>query len=224
MTLAEIISLARERLDDLVSPYLWSNELLTDHLNEVTEEVCSEIPIIEDDETADIAVYDVTEDEDEIDVSPLITRIRSARLSSQSIPLVTVTRTQLDEMSPAWRDSESGKPRYLVYDGEGNDVAMLSPPPDADDTLTLNIYRLPTGDLEWDTDQASEPEIPAIFHRKLVDGIVYLAYSKQDSDSFDARKEKIFAEKWKKRKEEMRWYLIKKRDRGAVASPHLGFI
>ncbi len=110
------------------------------------------------------------------------TRIVSAILGSSDYVLRQFARHQMDRQtgpSLNWRFS-SGQPLgYLV------DVTSIRffPTPVSADTVSLEVVRFPLHDMVNVNDT---PEIPESYHYGLVKWMCHLAYSKSDSDGFNA--------------------------------------
>lgn len=218
MTLTQIIALCRSKLDDSVPDddgnYLWSNDDLVGDLNELLTELCEEIPaLIEDATTASICQIAVAIGSSTLTASPLISRITRAKLTSQTTPLALVNNRWMDANQSDWEAESNSTPTHLITEGVGNGKVRLYPPSDAVDTLNLTVYRMPTADLSWTTDQSTAPEIPARFHRRLVNGILSKAYLKNDTDTLDVKKANSFLGRWEDDKEYIKRAMLLERRR-----------
>lgn len=179
----------RRKLDDELEPYLWSNDFLTDATNETIRRVCLELKLIPDETTSSVATYAVTNATTTITLHPSVTYVVKARLEAETTNLTLATAQDMDAaFTPIWRDAERSTPTYLVTDGMGDRTMRLYPPPDASDTLVLTVRRLPTTDLDWDTDQMTDLPIPSRFHSLLNNGVLAEAYRKQDVDTYNPKK------------------------------------
>jgi hypothetical protein len=191
ITVTGIVEQCRRRLGDTEETYNWSNvELVDDYLSNLLVELCEDIPMpmIEDVTTASVCQIAVGIGDDVLTPSPLITKIVTAQLSSQDNLLRLLTAAQMDAGFPNWQDADDGEPQYLIVDGVGSGRVRLYPPSAAVDTLNLAVYRLPLTDLSWPTSQSLTPEIPAKFHRRLINGILAKAYLKDDPDTYNPKK------------------------------------
>jgi len=224
ITLADIVSRTRSRLDDMVEPYLWSNNDITDCLNEVINELCRDMPMIEDSTGTTVCRYSITKDDPLVNLNSRITILKKARLASQNDPLLLRNAHWMDANYPGWESSASGLPTILITEGVGTGKARIYPPPNANDTLWVSVYRLQLVDMFWATDQTYQPEIPAIYHDKLFNGILWKAYSKQDVDTLDLKKVAAHERMWLRDKEEIRRAVLKSRLRAEVVGPHPGWV
>lgn len=177
-TLRQLIEDCREDLDDEVGPFLWSDELLTKHLNEAVEEACIRARLLVESSRADICRIALKAGQAEYLLHPSIIVIRRVVLGdAQGRPLVRTTSAALDGVCRDWR-SEAGRPEYLVRDRQSRTIT-LSPIPSEPSELMLTVWRAPAADevMEGDDD---EPVIDAIHHRKLVHWACGRAFMKKD--------------------------------------------
>lgn len=223
-TLTQLVTRYRSKLDDLVEDYLWSNDDLTDYVNETVNELCRDIPVVEDSTTVAVCKHVLAPDDQIITLSGRITVLKKAKLASQSDPLELRSSDYMDENYPDWENADSGTPEILVTEGVGTDTAYLYPPTDVADILWLTVYRLPVTDLSWDSDQNTAPGIPSRYHDLLENGVLMRAYGKQDVDTYDEKKVKTHAALWEKDKEAVRRAVIKSRSRPKMVRPLLGYM
>ena len=224
ITLANIIARVRDKLDDAVEPYLWSNQTLTDYLNEVLNELCRDIPIIEDATNTMVCRYPLLIGDSVVTLYPRITVVKKGRLEGQSTLLDIKTAWWMDAVYPGWENAAAGLPTILVTEGVGTGKVRLYPPTSTDAVLWLTVYRLQLVDLFWGTDQEYQPEIPAAYHDKLFNGILWKAYAKQDVDTLDAKKVDRHERMWLRDKEEIRRASLKTRLRPEVVTPLAGMV
>lgn len=182
MTLAELIQRFRALADDTVEPYGWSDAEVVGYLNEAENEACHRAGFLVDEETADVAVLEVTAGEGWIALSPLVLDVNRAVLDSTGRPLYVDDPARLDQLCPGW-DTATGRPESYFLDGNR---LRLWPIPVADDGLRLRVWRLPLAPMDLDDADTVEPEIPFPYHLGLVDWALYRAASKRDPDSMDA--------------------------------------
>ncbi len=178
-TLRQLIEDCREDLDDEVGPFLWSDELLTKHLNEAVEEACIRARLLVESSRADICRIALQPGRAEYPLHPSIIVIRRAVLvaDGQARPLARTTSAALDGHCRDWR-VEQGRPEYLVRDRQTRSIA-LSPIPSEPSELLLTVWRTPAADevMEGDDD---EPVIDSIHHRKLIHWACARAFMKKD--------------------------------------------
>jgi hypothetical protein len=196
LTRADLRRRARQRLDDTVAPYLWSDQELNDAINDALIDASIRAHLtVEDD--YDIAVTASTA---KYALPSGVLDVKSVYLNSQ--PTVTLTRTSIRRREQYYggRPNSTGTPWSYALDqtkaGTGDDYGILVRSitfigtPTAADTAYLDIVRLPAT-LEVDTDI---PEIDGMFHPDLVYGVLERAYMKSDIDSFDPVRSKMNAE------------------------------
>jgi len=82
-------------------------------------------------------------------------------------------------------DMQQGPVRYGVIGMQRNKIRWLKVPV-VDDVVNLIIHRLPFSTID-DFDQEFD-DVDEDHHLHLVDWMKHLAYSKQDADTFDAKK------------------------------------
>lgn len=185
MTLLELIAKFRADADDLVAPYLFSDVWVKARLNEAVEEAVirgrllhesSNSAICQIDVVADTHTYSLHDSLYEIDYCAFqadgATRREKVRL---------VSREDLDELRPDWRESTDPVGYAVQTD---LDIRLVSTP-SVNGTLFMEGYRLPMLVLTEGTDT---PEIHAAHHKHLVNWALFEAFSIPDSDSIDPRR------------------------------------
>lgn len=182
MNVAGLIGLYRFESGDDAQPPFVTDERLIALAVEAEEEACRRAELLRDSTSAMCSVA-VTADNAVVTIDPRIIDVRRARLASDTFPLGTLTVDEMDEAHPGWED-ETGTPRAVVT-GYQTNALRLWPVPTANDTLRLTVTRLPLTDVNAVDDT---PEIPAPYHRKLAQWLLYRVYSVQDSELFDAQK------------------------------------
>jgi hypothetical protein len=197
MTLNEIIAGVRARLGDLKPPYLWTDDELTEYLNEAINEVADQkklfletilapmchIPIFQADATGDYP-YD-----------PRITEVLRAKIRSQKLYLWRTDKMTLDYNNPDWRNLTPTTPRWLVTDYQTGMLTIV-PKSNQDDFIDLTVYRLPLNQMNTNTPDAS-PEIHFKHHQRLYNGIMQRAYLKEDTQCLDPKKAEKHEGLWK---------------------------
>jgi len=110
MTLADLILEARANLDDLISPYLWSDADLLSYINPSIETICQAAYLIYDD-YSDFTIIKITPGIPYYAKDPRIIRVREARLDSSRYPLAWRTRDWLENHYPTWASAGAGHPQ-----------------------------------------------------------------------------------------------------------------
>lgn len=174
----------------------------TDYFSDASTPEIVDIVVNKIDLTADPVVVDATHMFADLDYR--ITKIRSAKLISSGEKVDPMTYADM-ELVPAqgirytnyidakldW-ETARGRPRYIVTDIERGKVRIApmhtsnvpSPlPADLTDIIRLQVYRLPLKDL---TEGSSKFEVQeSEYQRSLLPYMKYLAYSKNDVDTFE---------------------------------------
>ena len=222
-TLAELVTRWRLKLDDNTEPYLWSNQEFTDYMNNAINQLCREIPLIEDYSTAAICNVTVLNGSTTLSISDRIIYIKRAKLLSQERPLTMVSLEHMDYKYSDWEDATSDEPSLLIVDGMGTNKVRLYPPSNAADTLKLTVIRLPQYDMTYASDSAASPEIPGKYFDKLDNGVIYQAYLKQDADTMDQKKSDYHLKLWMKDFEDIKRSMLRSTSRNRVVAPHGAF-
>lgn len=182
MTLGELISLARLKLDDRVAPYLWSDADLTDFANAAQTEACDRARFLMTSENIPVVTGDTS----------VTTTITPAHVMDLSL---TTTDGQLlyPEMVSR-RDFSLGKRSVLILGApvvmaHGNlpNELFIHPGIPKDGTLTVEFSRLPTEDEQM-TSSSDEPVVPLQHQRQLVHWMLYEAFSVRDADGRDDKR------------------------------------
>jgi hypothetical protein len=172
----------RARAFDTAAPYLWSDVELQEYLDDAQNEAAERALLLRDSSTAEICEVAITAGESTYLLDERILQIERAKLDSQTRPLVLTSVDELDRTSPGW-GSRTGSTTTIAIDAEGAGwVARLVGVPSVDDTLRLQVFRLPMQSIALPGD---EPEIAKRLHVRLVDWMMFRAYSKKDAETKD---------------------------------------
>jgi len=183
MTLEELITEFRIVSGDGRVPYLWSDAALTVWANEAEREACRRAPLLVD-SRGDVSTVTAPADDPYIEYDSAIIAIRRAKVASQSSPLALMTVQEMDKERPGWEDDTSSELEALVVDTNSGALRAY-PTPTAAVEITLTVQRLPAAEME---DVSDEPEIRPGYHLRLVDWMLYRAYSVDDIDKGDPDK------------------------------------
>ncbi len=182
-TLRQLIDDCREELDDAAAPYLYQDEVLIRHLNEAVEEACVRARLLLESNRPDICRIQLKPGRADYPLHPAIYVIRRATLADGGRePLCRTTSVALDGVCRDWR-GESGTPQFLLRDRQARQISV-APIPEAEQELTLTVWRLPSADEALETDD-DEPVIDPIHHRKLIHWCCWRAFAKKDSEKDD---------------------------------------
>lgn len=180
MTLSELIGAFRTEADDATLPYLWSDEEIVGYLNDAESEACIRAGLLVDETSPRVARLSVAAGTAWTPLSSLVLQVDRAWLES---PLEGRPRISLERIEcPFGEDAQRGTPRGYTISGS---KLRLSPSPSEVIVLVLRVSRLPLAPLSA-RNMRAEPEIPQSEHSRLLDWALYRAFSKRDSDTFDA--------------------------------------
>lgn len=167
MNLQKLREYTRIRLDDTEEDYLWSNTFINFHLNEAVEEAATRANLLDEHNHAEFNIA-VDQTSQQYELNDKIIIITGICWESTGKPLA----------KNEWQTTE----RYL----------FLKDKPQTTDNLLISCYRTP---LETMTDDDDAPEIAERHHYRLIDWVLFRAYSIPDSDQNDeARAQKHEAE------------------------------
>lgn len=199
MTADELAVLFRFAVDDNdPDDPLWSDTELNSYMDGSQKEFARRTDYFSDASTTDIVEIPFVADDVIKALDPRVTKIRYAKLLTNGTKVQPVTYADMDNRitnpsdynSPFefgsildWEQS-TGKPRYIVTDVEINAI-QLAPIPVEADTLKLIVYRLPLCDIT--DDQQVLEVVEEDYQRGLLFYMKYLAYMKNDIDTYDER-------------------------------------
>jgi len=163
----------------------WSNEELTQYINEAEREVARRTLCIQDATTPEVCRINVVADTALYNLHEKILKVKRAKLASQKFPLKKKSIYDYFEISD-W-DTQTGTPGYWIEDYQRHKI-RFDKIPEANDTLNLSVYRYPLYDMCWASDTQDEPEIDEVYQIKMLDYAAYLAYGKDDPNTFDSNR------------------------------------
>jgi hypothetical protein len=173
MNLGELRGLARLKLDDLVAPYLWSDEFLNDAINRAQDEAFVRMGGVSDDFTPQMTKAVLLAGSPFIVLNPKVLKVES--VSTGLRVLVATTAAALALSSPDW-EAATGVPTKYIADA--NSVRVY-PIPLADTTATMQVRRSALTMLGNDL---QIPEVPYTLHNVLLHFVLAEAYDIPDAD------------------------------------------
>ena len=187
MTLEQLLARTRNLADDIVAggAELWTDEILTEYLNEAEVEACIRAKLIEEIGTVRCELA-LVEDQRIYDLDPLVLGVMAARIRGESCDL---DRAAIENVRFA--RNFGGRPRAYALMGDASDAAGIKlvfdrvAPPDTTDILDLHIHRRPLEPME---DPADEPEIGVVHHDALPYWALHLAFLHRDTDAEDPQR------------------------------------
>lgn len=193
-TAQDLIDLFRKQVDDRSKPYLWDDVESLQYAVAAQDMYARLTGGIADSSTASVVDAAVTPGEPMARLSPYILRIRSAKLVTARRPLEIVNEADISQMQQApdygvslrqyLDDENTGDVTAMVLGVEKNKVRWWRvPPSDADeDTCRMNVLRLPYPRIQ---DEKDCLEVDEQHRLSLVMWMKYLAYSKEDAETYD---------------------------------------
>lgn len=200
MNLADLEATYREQADDRKQPYRVEPCDVMAWLNEAVDEACVRSRLLFD-ATSALCALPIIANQHTYQLDPSIFQIADARTDTYQIQLQGIDQSVLDRSAGPrfqsgrslrhariaycdywlhWR-TQQGQPRYFIRDGLN---VRLVPIPVLDDTLRIEVYRIPVGN-ERVSARSDTPRVPGIYHRNLVDWMLYRAYSRRDEEQSD---------------------------------------
>jgi hypothetical protein len=200
MTLAELMTAVRRKLDDAIGQTALDEETVVEALNAAQNEFATETLCVFG---SDSIAY--TSGNAYIALPAGTVWVIGGDIAG--VPLTKTTQHQLDyghfdlngtedaARFSAWR-AATGTPKFIVSD-YGPATARLVPEPDASSNVTVERYKLPAQmDLEAAPDV--EPEIPIAYHEGLVHGALAYLFDIPDLEIYDVGRAVLYAGKWTK--------------------------
>lgn len=185
MNLEQLIASFRVDADDLVEPFLFSDDWIAGWLTEAQSEAAIRGRLILEDADPDVCQIAVTAGTASYELHRSVYEIADLRFmpagASRSTPLPLVTREWLDDKRPGWRDNCKDLSLAIQSDRRLRIVGT----PNTDGVLHLEAYRVPLKALENDTDK---PELSEAHHRHLVYWALHRAFSRPDSETIDPQR------------------------------------
>lgn len=190
MNRTSLIAQFRTEMHDLVEPYLWGDDEVTDLYTEAEAEACIRARLIREKENPDLCRIDVTEGVSTYALDPRVVEIVFASMvypEASGLPYILgrTTSETLDQVRPYWR-TQRYRPTALIHYDTSVEFDCL---PDTAYTVNLEVYRLPMLPIGVIATPAPDPavvtdtpEINPIHHRHLVKWVKHRAYQKHDVD------------------------------------------
>lgn len=195
MNSLELMSQFRKDIDDVADPKLWSDGEVAYYANDAQRMFCRLTNGISDSSSL-VCELDVTVGQVEFDLHPSIMRIRRAARVSDGRPLQIMNIDDVDKMG--YRLNKRSGPVHGMIIGMDEQIGRWDAVPSIKDTVMLTVFRLPLNTIKPfdptipEADQKKvQLEIPEQHHWHLLMWMKHLAYGRQDSDTYDARKADI---------------------------------
>ena len=167
----------RAQVADDVTPYLWSTPECITYMNEAQLMFCRLTKGSAEATSPSVCVIPVVTGEIFAADHPSIRHFRLAVLASNGKELYIRNHTEIH----TWTNQQGTVGKMII--GVEENKVRWDYTPTMDDEVNLMVFRLPLEDI---TDVGQEIEIDPKHHVCLVHWMKYLAYSKQDSQTYDA--------------------------------------
>ena len=186
MDTTELRNMFRSEFSDDVVPYLVSDALVYNYIDDAQKMFCRKTEGIEDGRSFTLAVAPGTE---WYDLDPVILKIRKA-VNTATGREVSLINTERAELAGVRFDGRTGPLNVLVLGIEKN-AARAWPVPNAAATVELQVFRLPR------TVEAGDSlEIDEQHHQHLLLWVKHRAYGIQDSEVTDKRKAEEYEQRF----------------------------
>ena len=175
---------------DEVSLLRWSNEELTQFINEALRKACRSSYLLKDRQS----VFDITlvDGQSEYILDPRIIRIKEVRDNNDGSRLSAIAHEDI------WNEKSSnerpGKPSVYFTD-EVTGVLSIYPVPTTETglyDLNLTAYREEMATFSWPLDIDESPEINPRFHIPMLNYAAYLCYLKDEANALDSSRAQQF--------------------------------
>lgn len=183
MNSTEIVTLFRETVEDQELPYLWSDTLAYQYLDDAQKMFCRKTGGLGDGSSA-LTQLTYTDATDWVDISPLILKFRGAMDRATGQPITIMNFEDLRSRGMRF-DGKTGDVRIMVIGIEPG-RARLYPVPRAAGDIDLIVDRLP---LKKITDAGDQKlEVAEQHHQHLVLWMAHRAYSRQDTETANPKR------------------------------------
>jgi hypothetical protein len=222
-TLQDLIDEYSSDLDDQETPYLWSSADLLRYINKAIEILCEKGLLISDASTAAVCTMSLSLlGGQSYTKHPKIIQVREIYLTGYTTPIIKKTLSWLGAHWPTWRSATAGKPLVFIEDYESGKVTFI-PAPDQAYTANLSVFRYVLTDLSLSSLIAS-PEIHTRWHKYIKKGVLYQAYSKDDSEGYDPDRALKYEKEFMADCSQAAFEAYKLSYSSQTVNPHLGFM
>lgn len=195
MNLTTLITTAATRADDLATGKLWSRNEWIEYANDAQDEACRRARLLVDSTTAAVCSITLVDGTPTYDLHDSIIFVRRVRLlDSTGVALSLLRPANSDDLDrtvgPQWQE-EVGQPRCYVQDLDDHQMRPYPIPDTNEWELAMTVHRtalVPAANETYPMEDSDDvPEIRRRHHLGLVNWMLYRAYSKQDSQCYNAK-------------------------------------
>lgn len=186
MRQVQLIGIARDALDDVAEPPLWTDAELNRAYNSAVLEACLRARLLQDD-TSDLTRIDMVAGTARYALASEVIVTRAVHVSGRSEPLIRTTAARLDALCPGWshEDQAEGVPKYAIFDVQQKTLTLHPAPADAG-TIFLRVWRLPTVEEQMqEGDNNAEPVIFLPDPEALKHWVLRECYLKRDAETYN---------------------------------------
>ena len=185
MTLADFIAEFRAQRGDSALDYLWSDDEIRTYLNSAVDEVCERALLLEDRSTPDCTQITLIAGQANYVLHPATIKVKRITYAGKAITETSVE--SLDSDDPQW-ELRTGTPTEYVLTGTTG-LRLIPTPTTASVAVTnkiyLTIYRTQLEMFTESSSDAEAPEVPAIYHLRMMNWIYRCALLKTDAETFN---------------------------------------
>lgn len=193
MTLGELIARFRSATNDKVKPYFWSDEEVTQWLNDAEAEAAIRGRLIHESDRENVCTIELEAGRATYPLHRSIYELTSIALVDRDAgtwdPINLTSTEELDRIAPGWR-MEQGKPRFAI---QLDSSIRFVPQSGEDAQVHIEGYRRPMREME---DPEDTPEINTAHHRHLVCWALHIGFSIPDAELFDTRRAELAKEEF----------------------------
>lgn len=183
-TLTDLETIFRRETRDYREPFFWSKEEVYEFANVAQIEACRRAQLITDSASKEVCLASYKQGATLVPLDQRIIHVRRALVVGQILPLQKVSMERMDRLYMGWEGIQEDMPIIWIPD-HTTGFMRLYPTPLQDGQVTLTVVREPLASMCKPND---EPELPMRYRRPLVNHMLYLAYLKQESDTYDEDK------------------------------------
>lgn len=192
MKLGELIRRVRTMANDKVEPYFWSDEDITDWLNDAVGEACIRARLIHESDIEAVCLIELEPLRATYPLHPSLYELtfisyQPDEWSRRFVRVILVSTEWLDAHEAGWRNAK-GEPKFAI---QNNGQLRLVPTPTRDLVLRIEGYRLPIAPMILNDDEADTPEIPEELHLHLIQWALYRGFGIPDMEAFDPTKAEL---------------------------------
>lgn len=188
MNRGQLRAALRERLDDTVAKYLWSDEEMNRLLGNAEREAAERARLLRDETTDAITKITTVVDQAIYPLSDRVFAIDWLQEEATGEPIPITSMSVIHSRFSDWKARRASRPDAYVIEvtpGERLQLRLFPAPSEADVILRAAVYRYPRFDMERDED---EPEIHWRHHERMLDGAEAELYRRRDRDTYDPKK------------------------------------